>query len=53
MAQLVKNPPGMQDTWVQSLGWEGKGILQYSVFWPGEFHAWYSSWGSKELDMAK
>ena len=36
MAQLVKNPPAMWETWVQSLGWEdplekGKGYpLQYS-----------------------
>ena len=36
MAQLVNNPPAMQKTWVQSLGWEdspgkGKGYpLQYS-----------------------
>ena len=22
MAQLVKNPPAMRETWVQSLGWE-------------------------------
>jgi len=22
MAQLVKNPPAMQETWVQSPGWE-------------------------------
>ena len=22
MAHLVKNPPTMQETWVQSLGWE-------------------------------
>ena len=35
MAQLVKNPPAMRETWVQSLGWEdppgeGKGCpLQY------------------------
>ena len=34
MAQLVKNPPAMQETWVQSLGWEdplemGK-VTQYS-----------------------
>ena len=35
-AQLVKNPPTMQETWVRSLGWEdslkkGKGYpLQYS-----------------------
>ena len=23
VAQLVKNPPAMQETWVRSLGWEG------------------------------
>ena len=23
IAQLVKNPPAMWETWVQSLGWEG------------------------------
>ena len=22
IAQLVKNPPAMRETWVQSLGWE-------------------------------
>ena len=22
MSQMVKNPPAMQETWVQSLGWE-------------------------------
>ena len=36
LAQLVKNPPAMWETWVQSMGWEdllekGKAsILQYS-----------------------
>ena len=40
--QLVKNPPGIQETWVQPLGWEdplvkGK-ATPASVFWPGEFH---------------
>ena len=36
LAQLIKNPPAMRETWVQSLGWEvspeeGKGYrLQYS-----------------------
>ena len=32
VAQLVKNPPAMQETWVRSLGWEeGNGYsLQYS-----------------------
>ena len=31
MAQLVKNPPEMQETWVQSLDWEVKSyLLHYS-----------------------
>ena len=33
MAQLVKNPPAMQETWVRSLGWEGpleKGTAMHS-----------------------
>ena len=33
MAQLVKNLPAMQETWVQSLGWEDpleKGKTTYS-----------------------
>ena len=33
VAQLVKNPPAMQETWVQSLGWEDaleKGKATYS-----------------------
>ena len=41
IAQLVKNPPAMRETWVQSLGWEDpleKGMAITPVFWPGEFH---------------
>ena len=41
MAQLVKKPSAMQETWVRSLGWEDpleKGKATHSVFWPGEFH---------------
>ena len=33
MTQKVKNPPAMQETWVQSLGWEGpleKGMATHS-----------------------
>ena len=33
VAQLVKNPPAMQKTWVQSLGWEDpleKGMAPHS-----------------------
>ena len=52
MAQLVKNPPAMQETWVWSLSWapgEGKGYPT-PVFWPGEFHGLYSH---KELDTTE
>ena len=55
MAQLVKNPPAVQEPWVQSLGWEdplekGKSTFPYStpVFWPGEFYGLNSLWGHKE-----
>ena len=53
MAQLVKNLPAMQETWVRpwvgkiSWGWEN---LPTPVFWPREFHGLYSPWGSKESD---
>ena len=33
MAQMVKNPPAMQETWFRSLGWEGpleKGMATHS-----------------------
>ena len=45
MAQLVKNPPAMQETWIQSLGWEDpleKGmaihssILAWKILWTEE-----------------
>ena len=39
VAQMVKNPPEMRETWVRSLGWEDpleKGRLPTPVFLPGE-----------------
>ena len=42
VAQLVKNPPAMQETWVRSLGWEDpleKGKATYS-----SFLAWRIPW---------
>ena len=59
VAQLVKNLPAMQETWVLSLGWEdplekGKApVLFTQVYWPGEFHGLYSPWGCKESDMTE
>ena len=40
VAQTVKNPPSVRETWVQSLAWEDpleKGMLPTPVFWPREF----------------
>ena len=41
VAQLVMNPPAMQETWVRSLGWEDpleKEMAPAPVFMPGESH---------------
>ena len=51
MAQLVKNPPAMQETWVRSLGWEDpleKGKATHS-----SILAWRIPWGCKEVDMTE
>ena len=56
MAQLVKDPPAMWETWVQSLGWEDpleKGRIPTPLFWPGEFHRLYSPWSCKESDTTE
>ena len=54
VAQLVKNPPAMWETWVWSLDWEdplGKGKATHS-----SILAWripWTVWGHKESDMTK
>ena len=62
VAQMVKNLPAMQETWVQSLGWEaspGGGHsdpLHYSCLEnPHEQRSLvdYSPWGCKESDMTE
>ena len=57
VAQLVKNPPAMWETWVWSLGWEApleKGMATHSsiLVWriPGTV---YSPWGRKESDTTE
>ena len=52
VAQLVKNLPAMQETWVGKIPWrrERQPTL---VFWPGEFHELYSLSSSKELDRTE
>ena len=60
VAPLVKNPPVMRETWVQSLGWEEpleKGTATHSsiLAWgiPMDRGAWWAPWGHKELDMTE
>ena len=62
VAQMVKNLPSMQETWVQSLSQEDRlenEWLPTPVFWPGEFRGQRSlvsnnsPWGSKESDMTE
>ena len=51
VARLIKNLPTVQETWVQSLGWDNpleKGkATHFSIL------AWRSSWGHKESDMTE
>ena len=59
-AQTVKNLPAVQESWVQSLGWEDpleKGMAT-QLFLPGESHgqrslAGCSPWGHKEADKTE
>ena len=57
IAQLVKNPPAMQETPVRFLGREDpleKGKATHTpVFWPGEFHGLYSPRRRNVSDMTE
>ena len=61
VAQMVKTPPAVQETWVQSLGREDpleKEWLPTPVFLPGKSHGQrslvgYSPWGGKESDTTE
>ena len=61
MGQMVKNPPTIQETRVQSLGWEDpleKGMATHSSILAWKIHvqgnlAGYSSWSRKEADMSE
>ena len=51
VAQLVKNPPAVQETWVGSLGWEDpleKGKATHSCIL-----AWKNPWGCKESEITE
>ena len=52
VAQTVKNPPAIEPTWVQSLGWEDpleEGMATTSVSLPGE-SPWTEEPGGKRVE---
>ena len=62
VAQMVKHLSTMQETWVQSLGWEDplwrRKWQSTPVLLPGKSHGQrslvgYSSWGHKESDTTE
>ena len=56
VAQLVRNPPAVQETPVQFLGWEDpleKGTAPYSSILAWRIPGLYSPWGRTEVDMAE
>ena len=56
VAQLVKNLPAMQETWVQSLGWEDpleKGKATYSSILAWRIPWTVYLWGCRELDTTE
>ena len=52
MAQVVKNPPAMQETWVEKIPWRREWLLT-PVFWPGECYGLYGPWDHKESDKTE
>ena len=58
VAQMVKNPLAMWETWVRSLGWEDppekrKAIHSSILAWKIPGYILYSPWGCKESDMTE
>ena len=54
MAQTADNLPTMQETWLQSLGWEGgHGNLLQHCCQENPHEQQYSPWGRKEWDTTE
>ena len=62
VAQMVKNPPAVQETWVQSLGWEDllekrmaadASILAWRIPWTEELGELHSPGGHKQSDTTE
>ena len=56
MAQTVKNPPAMQETWVRSLGWEDlleEGMATHSSILPWRISMDRGSWRAAVYAVVK
>ena len=63
VAQMVENLLAMQETWIQSIGWEDSlekrmATHSTSVFLLGKFHGFgslasYNPWGHQEMDSTE
>ena len=56
VTQLVKNPPAMRETWVQSLGWQDpleKGKATHSSVLAWRIPQTVQAWGHKESDVTE
>ena len=56
MAQIVKNLPGMWETWVQSLGWEDpleEGMATYSSILAWRILMDRGAWRATDYGVAK
>ena len=47
---MVKNPPTVWETWVQSLGWEEEGIATHSSILAWRILMDRGAWGRRESD---
>ena len=51
VAQTVKSPPAIQESWVRSLGWEDP--LEKETAFHSSILAWRSPWGHKASDTTE
>ena len=51
MAHLIKNRPAMQETWVQSLGWED--ALENRKATHPSIQAWRIPWIVQSMDLQR
>ena len=51
VAQLVKNPPAMRETWVSSLGWED--LLEKGKAAHSSILAWRSPWTMQSMGLQR